>query len=112
MNMLEKHEKNNWSVTLWDTGMIEVQSHFTSRANQLKYFRSHSRVAEIDLPEYVRQMVYQMFDCHRSVLRLPVWLRYSGRYEKSVRLSYSRYMSCENAGLFYRPWSTQGGKVI
>lgn len=109
MNIVEIHELNNWKVTLFDNSVVWIESVYTTRLN--KRYAFYYGIELPQLPKYVLDMVYQMFDSHRDIVRLPLWQRIPQRGLIPLPVSYSRYMSCENAGLWYKPWSKQGRKV-
>jgi hypothetical protein len=69
-NFIYRHDKNNWTVMLWDDGTLLVYSRYANRLNTSHQVHLYDTL--VNLPQYVLQMVYDLREEHRSSLRLPL----------------------------------------
>lgn len=59
-DVVEIHEKNCWSVTLYDDGFIFIQSHFKIRQNVGHLLPPEMALEEDAVPKYVYWMYIEM----------------------------------------------------
>lgn len=109
--------RQNWCLSLWNDGTVYLFSTYNgTRRNQRHSFHLYDPIEPGCLPMYVLSWLYQVRDANRQRVRNLLSLRIRAKSAASshprVRLSWSRALDYEQAGLWYRPWSSLGRKVI
>lgn len=107
--LIERHEKNNWTLSLWDDGVLFIVGIFKTKVSPMHVIQFGEPVC--NLPKYVVQMVEEMYDAHRDECRAPLSMRidaYRQRQLPKVHGEYSGYNQAEMAGEYYKTFSQRG----